>query len=209
MWIIINRTIITYIFIVFFFRLMGKREIGELSLLDIVISIMMAEIAIFVIEDPNKHMFTSLIPMFVLVIIQRLSAFISLKSKRFRSWFEGVPSVMVMNGKINKEEMKDNRYNIDDLIQQMHEKSVKCIRDIEYAILEPAGTLTVFAKEKPISKGFVHLLVADGKIQKKVLKRMGKTEQWLKDNLKEQGYSRVDEIFYCTLDEANQWFIDE
>jgi len=206
MWLIISRTILTYIFIVIFFRLMGKREIGELSLLDIVISIMMAEIAIFVIEDPSKSIFDSLVPMFVLVIIQRISAHLSLKSKKFRDWFEGEPSILILDGKVDKKEMRKHRYNIDDLIQQMHEKNIKCIRDIEYAILEPAGKLTVFAKEKPVSIGFVHLLIADGEVQEKELKLINKSEQWLKEELKQQGHHQLEKIFYCTLDD-NQLYV--
>lgn len=208
MWITISRTFVTYVFIVLFFRLMGKREIGELSLLDIVISIMMAEIAVIVLADPSKPMYASIIPMFVLVVIQRVTAYISLKSKKFRDWFEGKPSVLILNGKIDKKEMQTHRYNFDDLILQLHEKGVKCVQDVEYAILEPSGKLSVFAKEKPTSTGFVHLLVADGEIMEDALKMIDQSKQWLKTELSKQGYDRVEEIFYCTLDDADHWFVD-
>ncbi|MBU5593573.1 DUF421 domain-containing protein [Amphibacillus sp. MSJ-3] len=208
MWIIISRTIITYCFIAFFFRLMGKREIGELSLLDIVISIMMAEIAVIVIEDTDKGILTSLIPMLVLVIIQRTTALISLKSKRFRDWFEGKPSLIILNGRINKDEMRKHRYNFDDLIQQLHEKSVKSVQDVEYAILEPSGKLSVFAKERAVSVGFVHLLIADGKIQDHTLDVLKKSRDWLMEELGKQGYYKLEDILYCTIDSADQWYID-
>lgn len=208
MWILVSRTIITYGFIVLFFRLMGKREIGELSLLDIVISIMMAEIAVIVIEDPSKTIFASIVPMFILVIIQRVTALLSLKSKRFRDWFEGKPSIIILNGKINKAEMRKHRYNFDDLIQQLHEKNVKSVQDVEYAILEPSGKLSVFAKEKAESTGFVHLLVADGEIQDDSLHVLKKSQEWLREELSKQGYHQLEEILYCTIDAANQWYID-
>ena len=204
MWLIISRTFLIYGFIVLSFRLMGKREIGELSLLDIVISIMMAEMALFVIGDTSKPMYASVVPMFVLVVIQRVTAYISLKNKKFRDWFEGKPSVLIMNGKIDKQEMQSHRYNLDDLILQLHEKGVKCVQDVEYAILEPSGKLSVFAKEKPTSTGFVHLLIADGEIMEDALKMIDQSKQWLKTELCKQGYDRVEEIFYCTLDGADQ-----
>ena len=208
MWLIISRTFLIYGFIVLSFRLMGKREIGELSLLDIVISIMMAEMALFVIGDTSKPMYASVVPMFVLVVIQRVTAYISLKNKKFRDWFEGKPSVLIMNGKIDKQEMQSHRYNLDDLILQLHEKGVKCVQDVEYAILEPSGKLSVFAKEKPTSTGFVHLLIADGEIMEDALKMIDQSKQWLKSELSKQGYDRVEKIFYCTFDDANQWFVD-
>ncbi|NMA91305.1 MAG: DUF421 domain-containing protein [Amphibacillus sp.] len=208
MWLIISRTFIIYFFVVFFFRLMGKREIGELSLLDIVISIMMAELAIIVIGDTSKHLFASIVPMLVLVVIQRVTAYISLKSKKFRDWFEGKPSIIILNGRIDKKEMQNHRYNFDDLILQLHEKGVKCVQDVEYAILEPSGKLSVFPKEKPESTGFVHLLIADGEIVEDSLKMIDKTKEWLKTELSKQGFDQIDQILYCTLDGANRWYID-
>ncbi|WP_017472683.1 DUF421 domain-containing protein [Amphibacillus jilinensis] len=206
--IIITRTLLTYGFIVLFFRLMGKREIGELSLLDIVIFIMMAEIAVFSIEDPNNPISHAIVPMFLLVIIQRLTAYISLKSKRFRDWFEGKPSLIIANGQVDENEMRRQRYNFDDLMQQLHEKSVKGVQDVEYAILEPNGKLTVFEKEQPQSSGFVHLLIMDGEIQYDALKTLNKSVQWLEAELLKKGYSELDQISYCTIDQAKNWFID-
>src|SRR5690625_849871 len=208
MYTIIIRTILIYGFVVLFFRLMGKREIGELSLLDIVISIMMAEMAIIVIADTSKPFYVSLVPMFLLVLIQRITALFSLKSKKFRDWFEGKPAVMILNGKIDRQEMKNHRYNIDDLILQLHEKSVKCIRDVEYAILEPSGKLSVFPKEKAESKGFVHVLIADGEILEDALKMINKTKQWLKAELQKSGYNQLNKIFYCSFDESETFYID-
>ncbi|WP_231841384.1 DUF421 domain-containing protein [Amphibacillus xylanus] len=187
---------------------MGKREIGELSLLDIVISIMMAELAIIVIGDTSKHLFASIVPMLVLVVIQRVTAYISLKSKKFRDWFEGKPSIIILNGRIDKKEMQNHRYNFDDLILQLHEKGVKCVQDVEYAILEPSGKLSVFPKEKPESTGFVHLLIADGEIMEDSLKMIDKTKEWLKAELSKQGFDQIEQILYCTLDGANRWYID-
>lgn len=103
---IIVRTIFYYVVIVIIFRMMGKREIGELSLLDIVVYIMIAELAVVTIEDLNIEYWFTLIPMVILLMIQRLTAFISLKSPLFRTYFEGKPSIIITNGKIDEYEMK-------------------------------------------------------------------------------------------------------
>ncbi|SEO35072.1 Uncharacterized membrane protein YcaP, DUF421 family [Amphibacillus marinus] len=208
MWLIILRTFMTYGFIVVFFRLMGKREIGELSLLDIVIFMMMAEIAVFAIEDPKAPLWEGVVPMLLLVLIQRASAFFSLKSKRFRDWFEGKPSLIIANGQIDENEMKKQRYNFDDLTQQLHEKGVKGVQDVEFAILEPSGKLSVFEKENPVSTGFVYLLITDGEVQKDALTLLNKSEQWLKAELAKRGFFELSQISYCTIDSAEKWFID-
>ncbi|WP_090794291.1 DUF421 domain-containing protein [Pelagirhabdus alkalitolerans] len=207
MGVIVLRTFIIYGFVVLFFRMMGKREIGEISLFDIVIFMMMAEIAALSLENADKPMFHSVLPMFLLVMIQRLMAFFSLKSKKFRDAFEGKSSLIIYNDRIDDVEMKKQRYNYDDLMQQLHEKGVKAIQDVEYAILEPSGKLSVFAKESPISIGYVYLLITDGDLQNDELKRLQKTVDWLRDELSQLGYDDLNSITYCTYDQGGQWFV--
>lgn len=206
---LILRTILTYAVFVILFRFMGKREIGELSLLDVVISIMMAEIAVLTIEDPDLPMYNAFVPMVVLVIIQRLTAVFSLKSKRFRDWFEGKPSLIIVNGKIDEHEMKKQRFNLDDLITQLRDNGTKSIQDVEYAILEPTGTLSIFEKSPTVSTGFVYTLIMDGEVQKPGLDEIKKDEQWLKDELNKQGYQDLKQISFCTIDDSGQWYIDK
>lgn len=204
----IYRTIVTYGIIVLLFRMMGKREIGELSLLDIVIFIMMAEIAVFAIEDPDRKIRDATVPMIVLVIIQRLTAIISLKSKRFREWFEGKPSIIVTAGKIDEHEMKKQRYNFDDLTQQLRENGTKSIQDVEYAILEPSGKLSIFEKTPTVSAGFVYTLIMDGDIQRDNLEEINKSEAWLRQELMKKGYDDLKQISFCSIDDNDQWYID-
>lgn len=215
-WTIILRTFLTYGIIVFTFRLMGKREVGELSLLDIVVFIMVAEMAVFAIEDPNSKLFHAIVPIIVLFLIQRLVSWLSLKSQLFRGWFEGKPSVIISKGLIDEKEMRKNRYNFNDLMQQLRENGTKSVQDVEFAILEASGKLSVFEKGKggnrkePISpRGYVLPLVIDGKIQPDALGVINKTEKWLRDELKEKGNENIDEIFLCTLDAEDNWFIDK
>jgi uncharacterized membrane protein YcaP (DUF421 family) len=137
-----------YFFIFLCMRIMGKREIGKLSVFDLTISIMIAEIAVFVIEDINRPIYEGLVPMATLVIIQVLVAQLSLKSRKVRLLMDGKPSILISDGKLHRGEMRKQRYNIDDLLQQLRGQNIASPADVEFAILEPSGQLTVFEKDK-------------------------------------------------------------
>ncbi|UQZ33030.1 DUF421 domain-containing protein [Paenibacillus sp. PK3_47] len=144
-------TVLMYIFIFLSMRIMGKREIGKLSVFDLTISIMIAEIAVFVIDDIERPIHDGLVPMLTLVLIQVLVAQISLKSRRLRLMIDGRPSVLISGGKVNRGEMRKQRYNIDDLLLQLRGQNIDSPADVEFAILETSGQLTVIEKNKGIS----------------------------------------------------------
>ncbi|OAB40718.1 DUF421 domain-containing protein [Paenibacillus antarcticus] len=143
----ILRTLLMYFVIYITIRIMGKREIGKLSVFDLVISIMIAEIAVFVVEDVKRPVMEGIIPMATLVILQIIIAKISLKNRRLRLLFDGKPTVLISNGKIHREAMKKQRYNLDDLMLQIRQKDIDNIADVEFAILETTGQLTVLSKD--------------------------------------------------------------
>lgn len=140
------RTILTYFVVFIMLRLMGKREIGKLSVFDLVISIMIAEIAVFVIEDTNKPLIHGILPMVTLVGIQILIAYITLKNLWLRRAIDGVPSIIIDNGKLQRDEMKRQRYNLSDLMLQLRQNHVTNVADVAFAILETTGKLTVVKK---------------------------------------------------------------
>src|SRR5690554_1086021 len=156
MLILFFRTILTYFIVFLMLRLMGKREIGKLSVFDLVISIMIAEIAVFVIEDPKKPLIEGILPMVTLVGIQILIAFVSLKSLWIRQAIDGAPSIIIDNGKIQRDEMKRQRYNLSDLLLQLRQNLVTDISEVAYAILETTGKLTVVKKKEFQNKGPDH-----------------------------------------------------
>ncbi|AST92707.1 hypothetical protein BC6307_16135 [Sutcliffiella cohnii] len=209
--VIITRTIFLYVVILAIFRLMGKREIGELSILDLVVFIMIAEMAVVAIENPTDAMGHTLIPMLTLMAIQILLAYISLKSQRFRSFIDGEPTVIINKGKINEKAMRKQRYNFDDLLVQLREQQVKNVADVEFAILEPSGKLSVFEKDKKKSKkkeATLNLpLIVDGIIQTDHLELVDKTEVWLRQNLRKRGYKDFKKISFCSYDNG-EFFID-
>ncbi|MFD0694074.1 DUF421 domain-containing protein [Paenibacillus sp. GCM10027628] len=215
------RTVLIYFVVFLMLRIMGKREIGKLSLFDLVISIMIAEIAVFVLEDSRKPLMDGLVPMATLVLIQIVIAYITLKSRSIRVLFDGKPSVLIENGTINREEMKKHRYNLDDLMLQLRQNKIMNVADVEFAVLEPSGKLSVVEKEvketaaaEDVPKGTIRYeglplpLIMDGKVQDENLEKIGKTRFWLKNQLQAKGTNDFKEVFYCSIDHRGRLFLD-
>lgn len=215
------RTVLIYFVVFLMLRIMGKREIGKLSLFDLVISIMIAEIAVFVLEDAGKPLMSGLLPMATLVLIQVFIAYITLKSRTIRVLFDGKPSVLINKGMIDREEMRKHRYNLDDLMLQLRQNKVMNVADVEFAILEPSGKLSVVEKEEKETasadskiKGTIRYeglplpLIMDGKVQDDNLAKIGQTRFWLKNQLQEKGARDFKEIFYCSIDHKGRLFLD-
>ena len=202
----IVRTIFLYLLVLIIFRLMGKREIGELSVFDLVVNIMIAEMAVMAIEESTTIMLHSVASIILLMIIQITMARLSLKSKKFRDLVDGSPTIIINKGKIDERAMKQQRYNFDDLLQQLREKDIRNIDDVEFAILEPSGKLSVFEKEK-MEDDITLPLIIDGEIQKDHLRRIKQTELWVKQQLKKRGYPDIKKISFCSI-QNGQFYID-
>lgn len=209
---IVSRTILFYVLILLIFRMMGKREIGELSILDLVVFIMIGELAVVAIERPNVRLLHAIVPMVILMFIQIIMALISLKSKRFRDLVDGKPSIIINRGKIDETAMRKQRYNFDDLMTQLREKDIRSIADVEFAILESSGSLSVIEKiknsnEVPKQGDITIPLIIDGSIEEENLKRINKTNLWLRQELKKKGYRDVKKISFCSYEDG-KFFID-
>ncbi|MFP7456305.1 DUF421 domain-containing protein [Bacillus safensis] len=206
--IISMRTIILYFLIWFIFRLMGKREIGELSILDLVIFMMIAEIAVLAIEEVEDNMLHTVWPILLLTFIQITLAYLSLKFQGVRRFLDGKPALLIINGKIDEGAMRKQRYNFDDLLIQLRENNIDSIQDVSYAILEPSGKLAVVEKENKRKHAALELpLVADGVMQHDHLKQINQNEQWLKDELAKRGYHDIEQISYCSFNQKT-FYID-
>ncbi|RBW70425.1 DUF421 domain-containing protein [Bacillus taeanensis] len=212
---ILLRTLFLYFFILLIYRLMGKREIGQLSVLDLVVSIMIAELAVVSIESPETPLIKTVLPIIILFVIQIMMAYFSLKSKSIRELIDGTPSVLINRGKIDEKEMKKQRYNFDDLLVQLREKDISKLSDVEFAILEPSGKMSVIKKNisqgssnKSSSSLMMLPLILDGKVQEEHLKQLDKTPLWLRQELRKLGYRDIKKISYCSLDQNNTFFID-
>ncbi|WP_236415821.1 DUF421 domain-containing protein [Paenibacillus sp. JJ-223] len=217
-------------------RVMGKREIGKLSMFDLVVSIMLAEIAAFVIEDTDKPLFHGIVPMLTVLVMQIAMAYMSLKSRGLRLMIDGKPVVLISKGTLSRDEMRKQRYNLDDLLLQLREQNIDSISEVEYAILETTGKLTVFPKnqngsvsatggnlnsnsiQKPRKDkvdGFQNIkyeglplpLIMDGKVQDQNLELIQKTRFWLKNEIQQKGILDFKDVFICSIDHNGKIYV--
>ena len=204
--IVLFRTLLFYVIITVVYRFMGKREVGELSIMDLIVSILIAELAAIAIDKYKSNLLITIIPICVLVFVQIVIAKISLKSPNVREKIEGVPSVIINRGKINFKEMLKQRYNLDDLLTQLREKGIRSIDEVDYAILETSGKLSVF--EKGNNKNFPLPVILDGEIDYETLAQIKKDEQWLDKVLKERSLN-LDNVFYAFYKDKNLFIIEK
>ena len=202
---ILLKTLFFYFAIVLFYRFMGKREVGELGIIDLIVSILIAELAAISIEKYNTSIFFMLLPIALLVILQIVLAKVSLKSDKLRNMLDGEASMIIDNGKVNFKEMIKQRYNLEDLLTQLRARNVKSVEEVEYAILETSGKLSVFTKDAKNSGPYPLPIILDGKIQQMTLKRLNKKEKWLNELL-EAKKVKLDDVFYAFYKD-NQLFI--
>ncbi|MBR3049499.1 MAG: DUF421 domain-containing protein [Bacilli bacterium] len=193
--IVLSKTLFFYFLITIVYRIMGKREIGELSIMDFIVSIFIAELAAMSIDNHNESIFMSLFPMIILVLIQIGIAKISFNNSKIRTLIDGDPSVIINRGKINFKEMLNQRYNLDDLLVQLRSKGIKSIEEVDYAILETSGKLSVFKKEEDKNRSYPLPIIIEGEIQEDTLIQINKDKKWLKETLKDKNYI-LDDIFY-------------
>jgi uncharacterized membrane protein YcaP (DUF421 family) len=214
------RIVVLYIAVAVALRVMGKREIGQLSVFDFVISVMIAELSTVPMEDTNKPMLQALLSIATLVLLQIGVALVQLKSHRIRHFIDGEPTVLIEHGQIQDKEMRRIRYTINDLLMQLREKGYPNVADVEFAILETTGTLSVIPKadKRPLTASDIgqHVppdgidmpLVSDGQVVAKTLRVLQRDEQWLRDELKKRGYERIEDVFYASIDASGTLFID-
>jgi len=193
---VLERTLLFYVIITIVYRFMGKREVGELSILDLIVSILIAELAAIAIDKYDESIFLAIIPMIALVIIQIIVAKVSLKNGNVRSVLEGEPSVIINRGKVEFETMLKQRYNLDDLLTQLRNQGIRSIEEVDYAILETSGKLSVFEKENQKTGAYPLPVILDGEIQEDVLVQIKKSKSWLLQKLEEE-HVTSSEVFYA------------
>ena len=188
---IIFRTLFMYFFIIVIYRLMGKKEVGQLSIIDLIVSILIAELVAIAIEG-EKNILMSVIPIILLALTQIFISYITLKSEKIRNIIDGRPTVIIKNGKLNFTEMAHLRYSLDDLVTQLRLQGIKSIEKVKYAVLENNGSLSVFSDDTD----YPMPLILDGVIDYQVLSDINKDYKWLNSKL---GKKKVllEEVFYA------------
>lgn len=213
------RTLFIYFFILVMMRLMGAREIAKLTVFDLVVSIMIAEMGSIVVEQ-NKPLLDAIIPITTLVLTQVLLAYIFMKSKRIRDIVDGRPAVLIAGGNIREKEMARQRYNLDDLLSQLRENQIFDLSEVELAILEPSGKLNVLPKpgKQPLVREDLNLelpheglavpLIMDGRVLDKNLERIGQNRFWLKEQVRAKGCKDFKEVFFASIDGQGKLHVD-
>ncbi len=211
---IIIRTIILYFVLIISMRFMGKRQIGEVQISEFIITIMLSEIAATPILDHSVPLLHAITAILLLLSIELLVSFLLIKSNRLKRLICGSPSILIRRGKLIQEELKKNRVDVEELFSELRQKGYSNISDINYAILEENGQLSVFSyAEKspataqdlslhPSENGIDHLCVADGKILEDSLRLIG----WTKEQLEKEIQKRrlcLEDVFILTIDDRN------
>ena len=191
------RTLFFYFFVTFAYRIMGKREVGQLGIVDLIVSILIAELVAISIENVDKSIMLTIAPISLLVVIEVALAYLSTKSRWFRQIFTSKPSVIINHGVINYKEMIKQRYSLDDLLVSLRQASIKSIEDVEYAFLESNGKLSIFKYNLfKTDSAYPAPIIVDGVIQENTLKNIRKNKIWIKLYLRKQNI-KLEDIFYA------------
>lgn len=194
---VIIRTVLFYFIVLIIFRLMGKREIGELSVQDLVVSILIAELVAISIENYKDSILLTVVPIIILLFFEIVSGFLSLKFNKFRNLVDGKPALIINRGIINHKEMIKQRYSLDDLLLELRNNNIKNLKDVEYAVLENSGKLNIFKYSfLGIDSANPFPLILDGVIQKDTLDYIEKDEKWIMNYLNDNNLKKED-IFYA------------
>lgn len=205
------RTVILYFLIMIGLRLMGKRQIGELEPSELVLTMMISDLATVPMQDFGIPLLAGVIPILTLLSLSMLLSQLSLLSLRFRELMCGTPSILIRNGKLQQDAMRKNRYTLDELLEQLRGQGYVSVDEVRWAVLENSGQLSIlpWARQRPPTAEELGLtpeedelpfiLINDGRIVRRNLARSGRNEAWLQKELRRTGHS-AGEIFLLTVD---------
>ncbi len=210
------RTIILYLLIIAGVRLMGKRQVGELEPSELVLALIIADLAAVPMQDFGIPLISGIIPILTLLSVTMLISMLTMKSVRFRALLCGRPSIIVENGKLHQREMAKNRFTIDELMEELRMKGITDISTVKYAILETNGQLSVlpYANQKPPAAkdmglapeegGLPIVIINDGRVLEHNLKTRGYDMNWLEKQLQSHGVKKAQEVYLLTVDEMDR-----
>ena len=203
--IMIFKTFVVYLLVAFVFRLLGKREVGQLGTFDLVVFVLIAELVAMAIEHKNNFFF-NITPVFVLAALQLFISKLSLKNNKFRSFIDGKPVVIIKKGIIDFKNMVEQRYTLDDLLLQLREKDVRSIEEVDYAILEINGKLSVFKKDDKDKKVYPLPVILDGVVQYENIYSANKTKTWLLNTMFDKNI-KAEDVFYAFIKNNDLYII--
>ena len=212
------RTVIIYVILTITMRIMGKRQLGELDVSELVIAILLSEIASLPITNEEKPLMQAFIPMVTLAALEILSSTLILKSPIAKKILSSKPSVIIARGVIDRKAMKKVRISLEELISQIRQNGIYDLDEVDYAILEENGKMSIIPKScyrqpdlsdlhlPDDNSGVMHLVVSDSVINNHTLRILGKDESWVIRKLNKQGCALKD-VFCMTCEDKGQIYI--
>lgn len=213
------RTVILYSLVIIALRLMGKREIGQLQPFEFVVILMISDLAAIPSENMGIPLLSGIIPILILVFLSISLSYLELKSVKARDILNGVPSILVERGRIVEEELIRNRLPLSDLVEELRMRSIPNIADVEFAILETNGQISVLPKsnKRPVTpedlkiktdfEGLPYVLIMDGRLDDKALAISGKNLTWLENELKKKNIQKLEDVFFASLDTSGNFYL--
>ena len=214
MFVVLIRTIVLYLFIIVGIRLLGKHQIGQLEPSELVLTLIIADLASVPMQDNGIPLLAGLIPIMVLLALSSILSALCTKSIRFRALLCGKPSIVVENGQVMEAELRKNRLTIDELLEELRIQGYADFKSVKFALLETSGQLSVlpFAADKPVTAaqmgvstqetGLPVVLISDGRLLEHNLKGAGYEHNWLEKQLAAHGLHSPRQAFLLTVDEG-------
>lgn len=211
--------IVVYIVLVLLMRIVGKRQLGELELSELVVTILISELAAEPILDPHVPLYRAFAPIAALMGMEYLMSVLSLKSVRFRMLVAGKPALLVVNGRIDQSQMRKNRITPEELVEALRNDGLLDLNDVQYAVLETNGRLNIIPNpaERTVTAGqmgvaaentgYPIMVIDNGRVLTDNLRLLGRDENWLKKQLRENSLSSPDDVYMMTADMAGGIFL--
>ena len=211
------RTVILYLLLMIGLRLMGKRQIGELEPSELVLTLIISDLAAVPMQDFGIPLVNGVFPIVILLCLSMVLSFINLKSVRFRAILCGKPAIIIQNGRLVQQAMNKTRLTIDELYEQLRGQGITDLKSVKYAILETNGKISalLYTSESPVTPKVLGtqvkddtllpiLLINDGRVMTDNLRASGRDMAWLDGQLKVRGLSSPREVFFLTVDESGR-----
>ena len=212
------RTLLLYIAVIVAIRLMGKRQIGDLDPSELVVTILVSDLAAVPMQDLGIPMVSGLVPIATLIVLEILLSFLALKSRPFRRLLNGQPAIIIRSGKLDIQKLRQMRLTTDEVIETLRKQNVASVADVKYGVIEPDGTLTVIPRQakqpvtadmlglSPRDAGLPLVVVSDGKLVNRSLQLLHLDPRDIENRLNNQSIALSD-VFLMTLDDCGNTFL--
>lgn len=203
---IIIESFLTYFYLVIVLRFLGKKEMSQLTVTDFIVFLLISEMMTISIGDDQVNFLEGALAVIVLVVVDKLCSYVSMRFKPVKKILEGHPTYIVYQGQLNQEKMTALNYSVDDLCHHLREQGIGSLSEVEFAILETDGNLSIIEK-KNSQVMMPDSLVQDGEINYEILETMHKNEEWLIKKLNQEGIQDYHSLFYCVMENDGLFYI--